>query len=51
MLDIWILFSGGAMNHSIIKRVIAEQLEIIQNAVIIDRDYAFEKISIISWSG
>ncbi len=31
------------MNHSIIKQVIFEQIEIIQNAEIIDRDYYFEK--------
>ncbi|MCR5166578.1 MAG: ATP-binding protein [Oscillospiraceae bacterium] len=31
------------MNHNILKQVIFEQTEIIQNAVIIKRDYDFEK--------
>ena len=31
------------MNHNILKRVILEQIEIIQNAEIIERDYDFEK--------
>ncbi|MCR5487992.1 MAG: ATP-binding protein [Lachnospiraceae bacterium] len=31
------------MNHSILKKVILEQIEIIQNAVIVDRDYDFER--------
>ena len=31
------------MNHSILKQVILEQLEVIQNAEIIDREYVFEK--------
>ncbi len=31
------------MNHNILKQVILEQIEIIQNAEIIDRDYIFEK--------
>ncbi len=31
------------MNHSILKQVILEQIEIIQNIEIIDRDYKFEK--------
>ena len=31
------------MNHNILKQVILEQIEIIQNAEIIERDYIFEK--------
>lgn len=31
------------MNHNVIKKVILDQIEIIQNAEIIDRDYNFEK--------
>ena len=31
------------MNHSIIKQVILEQVEVIQTAEIIDRDYSFEE--------
>lgn len=31
------------MNHNILKQVILEQIELIQNAEIIDRDYDFEK--------
>ena len=31
------------MNHSVIKRVILDQIEMIQNAEIISRDYHFEK--------
>ena len=31
------------MNHSILKQVVLEQIEIIQNADIIDREYDFEK--------
>ncbi len=31
------------MNHSILKQVIYDQLEVIQNAEIIPRDYSFEK--------
>lgn len=31
------------MNHSILKKVILDQIEIIQNAKIIERDYNFEK--------
>ncbi|MCR5475782.1 MAG: ATP-binding protein [Lachnospiraceae bacterium] len=30
------------MNHNILKRVILEQLDIIQNAEIVERDYVFE---------
>lgn len=33
---------GTAMNHSILKQVIFDQLEVIQNAEITDRDYCFE---------
>ena len=31
------------MNHNILKKVILEQIEIIQNAEIVERDYDFEK--------
>lgn len=31
------------MNHSILKHVINDQIEVIQNADIIERDYSFEK--------
>lgn len=31
------------MNHNILKRVILEQIELIQNAEITNRDYDFEK--------
>ena len=31
------------MNHSILKQVIFDQIEVIQNADIIERDYSFEK--------
>ena len=31
------------MNHSILKQVINDQIEVIQNADIIERDYSFEK--------
>lgn len=31
------------MNHNILKQVIFEQIEIIKNAEIIERDYVFEK--------
>lgn len=31
------------MNHNILKQVILEQIEIIQDAEIVDRDYEFEK--------
>ncbi|ETP73727.1 putative ATPase (AAA+ superfamily) [Lachnospiraceae bacterium JC7] len=31
------------MNHSILKQVILDQIEVIQNAEIIDREYNFEK--------
>ena len=31
------------MNHNVLKQVILEQIEIIQNAEIIERNYSFEK--------
>ena len=31
------------MNHNILKQVILEQIELIQNAEIVERDYVFEK--------
>ena len=31
------------MNHDILKQVIFDQIEVIQNAEIIPRDYFFEK--------
>ncbi len=31
------------MNHSVLKQVINDQIEVIQNAEIIERDYSFEK--------
>jgi predicted AAA+ superfamily ATPase len=34
---------GESMNHRVLKQVILEQIEIIQNAEIIDREYDFEK--------
>jgi|GEM_PF-5948228 len=34
------------MKHNILKQVILEQIEVIQNAEIISRDYYFEKILI-----
>ena len=32
------------MNHNVLKQVILEQIELIQDAKIIDRDYDFEKM-------
>ena len=31
------------MNHSVLKQVIYDQIEVIQNAEIVERDYSFEK--------
>ena len=31
------------MDHNVIKRVIFDQIEVIKNSEIIDRDYTFEK--------
>ena len=35
--------TGSGMNHSIIKQVIFEQIELIREVQITDRSYSFEK--------